>query len=34
MTIITAWLLLSVGCSTGFVAGSLFASGQLGFSPP
>ena len=26
MTILTAWLVLSIGCSIGFVAGTLFAS--------
>ena len=34
MTVLTGWLFLSVGCSIGFVAGSLFAAGVWGFDAP
>ena len=34
MTVFTGWLFLSVGCSIGFVAGSLFTAGVWGFDMP
>ena len=34
MTVFTGWLFLSVGCSIGFVAGSLFTAGVWGFDAP